>query len=121
MQLWVQRSTVAQKFDADIAVLIVKALDEVLGEQLHDGTHLFQRALPVLGGEGVDGQHVKAKADAGGHGLAQRVDAGDVPTGTVQATGLRPAAVPVHDDRDVSGCEFRFAHISHKYREFNPK
>ena len=54
LQLGVQRGAVAQELDADIAVLVIKALDEVLGGQLHDGSHLFQRALPVLGGEGIE-------------------------------------------------------------------
>ena len=52
LQFGIQRGAVAQKLNADIAVLVVKALDEVLGEQLHDGSHLFQRALPVLGSSG---------------------------------------------------------------------
>ena len=103
MQFGIQRGAVAQKLNADIAVLVVKALDEVLGEQLHDGSHLFQRALPVLGRESIEIHRCYAKFIAVVGNILEHRRTFFVSCGAGQAAVFRPAAIAVHDALWESG------------------
>ena len=76
-------------------------LQEAL-EQMHQRENFALRALPVFRGKCVEGQELDlqfaATFDAGAH----RVGALLVALDSRQSAVLRPAAVAVHDDRDVA-------------------
>ena len=74
---------------------------EVLLEQHHQRRHFVARALPVLDREGVERHDAELEAGRGLDDLAYRGDAGAVPLDARQAARTRPAAVAVHDHRDV--------------------
>jgi len=61
------------------------------------------RPLPVLRGEGVERQIGDAQLLRPLDGAAHRFGPALMPRDARQAPGLRPAAVAVHDDRDVPG------------------
>src|SRR3954469_16356105 len=75
------------------------ALDR-LREDLHQQLHLFERARPVLGGKGVDGERVDAEVDCGLDRAAQCLRAGAMAGRDREAAPARPAGIAVHDDRD---------------------
>ena len=100
LELCIQRGPVAQELDADVAVLIVEALEQILAEQLHNGGDLFQRALPVLGGEGVEGHGRNAQLLAVVGDILKHGGTLFVARGAGQAPLLGPAAIAVHDDAD---------------------
>ena len=100
LQLLVQHGAVAHEFDADVAVLVVKSLQQVFAEQPHDGVHFFQRALPVLGGKGIEVHRRNAQLVAVVRDIAEHLGAFFVPGGAGQAPVLGPAAIAVHDDAD---------------------
>jgi hypothetical protein len=81
-----------------LAVELVELLVEHLVQDEQQAVHLFARAAPVLGGEGVDGQVGDAELDAGGYDAAQVFDAGMVAGHARQAAGDGPAAIAVHDE-----------------------
>ena len=95
---------VAEEAQAHVLLVEQRQLVHERGrEEVHEQIDLVLRPLPVLSRERVDGQHVKAEADARRDRLAQRVDAGDMALAAVEPAGSGPAAVAVHDDRDVLG------------------
>ena len=76
---------------------------QVTLEQRHERAHFGFGPLPVLHRERVDGEHVEAEPGRGFDDVADRVDAGAVAFDARQVAFGRPAAVAVHDDRDVCG------------------
>ena len=102
-QLRRQHAEVAQKAQA-VAVLLhrVDALVQVLLEKLHDAVDLVLRPLPVLGRKGVDRQVVDAEILAVGAKAAEGLRAGLVARRARQGTLLRPAAVAVHNDGNMT-------------------
>src|SRR5262249_20761018 len=87
---------------ADVVLQEVRQLlGEVLLQERHEGHDLEARPLPVLDRKRVERQRVQLEARAGLDGLADRGDAGPMAFDAGRPALLRPAAVPVHDDRDV--------------------
>src|SRR5262249_26383010 len=70
-------------------------------EQFHQQRHFLRRAAPVLGTEGEQREELDAALGAGAHRGAHGVGAGAMAGHARQQPRLRPAAVAVHDDRDV--------------------
>ena len=79
-----------------------EALEQILAEQLHNGRDLFQRALPVLGGEGVEGHGRNAQLLAVVGDILKHGGTLFVARGAGQAPLLGPAAIAVHDDSNVT-------------------
>ena len=84
-----------------VAVQLVDLTIERLQEQLHQSADLGLGALPVLRGEGEQGEGGDALAQAELHGAAYRLLTGAVAEHAGTQALLRPAAVAVHDDGDV--------------------
>ncbi len=81
---------------------VVHLAAQVVLEQAHQRRDLALRPLPVLDREGVERQHLEAQPGRGLDRLAHGLDAGAVALDARLAALLRPAAVAVHDDRDVT-------------------
>ena len=79
------------------------SLFERPGQERHQRAHFLGGPQPVLRRERVQRQSVDAELAGGAHDLADRVDAGLVSRDAGESAGGRPAAVSVHDDRDVAG------------------
>ena len=69
----------------------------------HEVAHLVDRPAPVLGGERVDGEPLDAELERALDGVEERLLAGGVALGALQAPLLRPPAVAVHHAPDVGG------------------
>jgi len=76
---------------------------EVVAQQVHQAAHFIGRPLPVLRRERVQGERRQPELARRPRHLAHRVGASPVALQAREAPLLRPAAVPVHDDADVSG------------------
>ena len=76
---------------------------EVLLEKIEQGLDLGMGALPVFPGESIERQHLEAQAGGGFHRVADSLDSRPVARDPRQAPLAGPAAVSVHDDRDVAG------------------
>jgi hypothetical protein len=74
---------------------------QVLLEQHHQRGHFVAWPLPVLDGEGVEGDGAELEARRGLDDLAHRGDAGAVALDARQVARAGPAAVAVHDHGDV--------------------
>ncbi len=98
------RRHVPKEVEPDMVALHrVDGLQKIALEQRHDRRDLRLRALPVLGRERVDRQVVDAEVLAVRRDPSERLSSGLVPGGARQTAILRPAAVAVHDDRDMHG------------------
>ena len=84
--------------------LVAAAADHVLVEA-HQEAHLLGRPPPVLGRERVGRDGRDAQLDRAVQHVHQRRLAGAVALGAGQPALVGPAAVAVHDDRDVLGHE----------------
>jgi hypothetical protein len=71
--------------------------------QIEQQRNLGGIAFPVLGREAVDGHHRDAPVAGGARHFAQCHDAATMAFDRRHPALARPAAVAVHDDRDVSG------------------
>src|ERR1019366_8343138 len=92
----------ADGLQADIVLLeIGELLFEVVAQQAPEGFHCGSRPLPVLDREGVEGERFDTEAGAGFYSGPHGADAGFVAGHARQQAAGRPAAVAVHDDRDV--------------------
>ena len=78
------------------------ALEEVV-EEAHEAADLALRAVPVFGGEGIEGEVFYAGLESGGDCGAHGLGAAAVPLEAREAAPFCPAAVAVHDDGDVRG------------------
>ena len=78
-------------------------LPEVVAQQTPEGFDFGAGTLPVFDREGVEGERLDAEARAGFDGGADGADAGFVASDARQTAASGPAAVAVHDDRDVRG------------------
>src|SRR5471032_1373540 len=103
LQLRMEPRTVADDAQAD--VVLVQALGlttQCLEEQVHQGTDFLGRALPVFTGEREQGQHLDlglgTHLDHGTHSIDTRF----MPGNAWHKALLRPAIIPVHDDRDMA-------------------
>ena len=76
---------------------------EIDTEQAPEGVDLIARPLPVLDGEGLEGESVDSGAGAALDGGANGVDAGFVTGDAGEAALTRPAAVAIHNNGDVGG------------------
>ena len=74
---------------------------QVVAKQMPKPVNFVLRALPVLDGEGVEREDADAEAGGGLDGVAHGLGAGTVAFHARQMTLRGPAAVAVHDDRDV--------------------
>ena len=81
---------------------------EIEPEQPHKVRNFARGSPPVLGGEGIDGQTGYPKFTAGVHDDAQCFRTLLVTSGAGQSLGFGPAAVAVHDNRDVTRQCVRF-------------
>ena len=86
-----------------LAVQLVAARDEQPLVEVHQEAHLVERPAPVLGRERVHRQPLEPDLERALDRVEQRLFARRVAVGALQAPALRPAAVAVHDDRDVLG------------------
>ena len=75
---------------------------EEMFEQVEEGIHLFAWTFPVFGGEGEKGQALDAEFGAGGGDSANSTCAAAVSFHAWQAAFRGPAAISVHNDRDVT-------------------
>ena len=87
--------------DALATKLVGLAADGAL-EQAEEAMDLVVRAGPVLAAEGVQGQHRDTAPDGVAEDLADGFHAGGMSVELRQALLAGPAAVAVHDDRDVT-------------------
>src|SRR5581483_7423106 len=71
-------------------------------EQPEDEIDLRRRTRPVLGGKAEQRQVADAEVERGAHRPAHRLDAAAMALAPRQAARRRPAAVAVHDDRNVA-------------------
>jgi hypothetical protein len=76
---------------------------EVAGEQPHERADLGGRPGPVVGGERVQGEGLHAGARGRRDHPARGAGAGQVPGRAWATPPGRPAAVAVHDHRDMGG------------------
>ena len=70
-------------------------------QQRHQRRHFGDRTLPVLDRKRVERQHLDAEPRRAFDDVAHRLDAGAMSFDARQVALRRPAAVAVHDDRDV--------------------
>src|SRR5262249_44625726 len=84
-----------------LAVQTIHVRADGLPHQAHQRLHLVGGATPILGGEGVDGEHRDGVVVAEPDGAPQRLDPGTVAQGAWQVALGRPAAIAIHDDGDV--------------------
>ncbi len=82
-------------------VELVAAAAQHLAVEAHEEPHLLGAAAPVLGREGVDAEVRDAELDGAGDDVEQARLARAVPLDAGEALEVGPAAVAVHDDRDV--------------------
>ena len=88
-----------------------------LAQDLHQLGHLVRRARPVLRREGVHGQRLDAEVDRRLDGAPKGARALPVTGLDRETAALGPAAVAVHDDRDVArdrlgaGCPAGFVSV----------
>ena len=68
---------------------------------MHQRGHFAARAFPVFNREGIKRQNRNAKLGRTLHHLSHGVDTGTMPSDARQAPLSGPAAIAVHDDRDV--------------------
>ena len=71
--------------------------------EAHEEADLVDRPPPVLGGEGVDREPLDAELERALDRVEQRLLAGRVALGALEAPLLRPPAVAVHHAGDVGG------------------
>jgi len=74
---------------------------EIAPEETHQQANLSRRALPVVGRERIQRQCSDAAVGSGLDDFLHGARAGDVSGGSHLAACHGPAAVAVHDDRDV--------------------
>ena len=96
-----------------VAAQAVHLAEDVGAEDAHQPLDLVERALPVLGREGVERQVGDAEVGAGPDDLGHPPGAAGMAGDAVHATGGGPAAVAVHDDPDVKGRDVVLLHMSH--------
>lgn len=85
---------------AQIVELVAATVDHVAIEA-HQPAHLVGGALPVLGGERIGRQVRDTQLDRAVDDIQQRRLAAGMTLGALESTLLGPAAIAVHDDRDV--------------------
>jgi len=80
-------------------------------EMPHEERHFFHGPAPVFGAEREKRQIFDARARARLDGRTHRIDAARMARYARQTSLRRPAAVAVHDDRDVArnGCDIGYA------------
>ena len=103
-RLGTRQSRRPSEADAHVALvqLVPPAHEDPLVEP-HEVADLVGRPLPVLGGEGVDGEPLDAELERALDGVEQGLLARGVALGAGQAPLLGPPPVAVHDDADVGG------------------
>src|SRR5436190_13856325 len=91
----------------------------IAAEQSHEMAHLRFRTAPVLGRECVERKILQAELARCAHHLADGGNAFDMPRFARQEPVLGPAAVAIHDDRNMLGqppLRKRFRHSGVQYR-----
>src|SRR5207253_3478527 len=93
---------IADHLEADVVLVELNHfLLECPQKELHQDRYLLGRAAPVLARKSKERQKVDAAFDARAHRSADGLDALAVAGYARQHALLRPAAVAIHDDRDV--------------------
>ncbi len=67
----------------------------------HEETNLVDWPTPVLGGEGVDGEPLRAEVEGPIDGVHKRLFARGMTVGALEATSLCPSAIAIHDRSDM--------------------
>ncbi len=75
---------------------------EIVDEIFHQRVHLVLRTVPILGGKRVKREIFDAEFAGGADDFARGIRAAPVALDARQVARLRPAAVAVHDHRDVA-------------------
>ncbi len=91
--------------DPQTDVVVVEALGlatQRLEEQVHQGADFIGGALPVLTGEGKQGEHLDLGLGTHLDHRPHRIDTGLVAGDARQETLLGPAIVAIHDDRHMA-------------------
>jgi len=95
--------TVADDTQPDIvAVQLGDLAAQVMPQQSHEVIDLRERPLPVFRREAEQRQIRDAELGGRGQRTPHRLGAAAVTGNARQAASLRPAAVAIHDDRDVA-------------------
>ena len=103
-QFTVQLHPVADEPDARIAFIqFAGFLGDIEPEEAHQPGHLDLGPFPVLGRKGENRQVLDPDILAGLDHFADAFRAGMVTEKPRPPAGLRPAAIAVHDDRDMLG------------------
>src|SRR6185312_13045638 len=98
-----QLGQAADGFEPDVLPVELLHLGaQEAAQQGHQEVDLGAGALPVLGGEGVEGEGGNVQAGRGLDRGADRLHPGAVAGDTGQVALMRPAAVAVHGDTDVA-------------------
>ena len=84
-----------------VAVQFGDLAAQVVAQEAHQIVDLFERPLPILRRKPEQGQIGNAELAGRGHRTPHGLCAASVPGNARQTAGLRPTAVPVHDDRDM--------------------
>ena len=87
--------------DAHGVELVSPPSDHVAVEA-HQPANLIRRSVPVLGGEGVRGEVLDSDLNGPLDHVEERSFTASVALGTWQVPRLRPAAIAIHHDRDMS-------------------
>ncbi len=94
----------AEQADLDaLGPQLVRLAPDRLLQELEEPHDLVVGPRPVLATEGVEGHDRDAAPNGVAQELADRLDAGGVAVDLGDAPSPGPAAVAVHDDRDVPG------------------
>jgi hypothetical protein len=73
-----------------------------VSRRIVSSSSLVRIALPVLGGEAVQGHVLDAAIASGAHGAADGLDALAMPGDDGQVMAPGPAAIAIHHDGDVA-------------------
>src|SRR5215203_4923253 len=87
--------------DAALVEVVAPPDEEILVE-VHEEAHLVDRSSPVLRGERVDRHPLEPDVEGTFDRVEQRLLAGGVSFGALEAALLGPTAVAVHHDGDVA-------------------
>ena len=102
-----EKGDVADRIEANPVVdHLLALLGEKLSQERHQTGNLIRRPIPVLGGEGVERETGNPRFPGAGDDFFSRHRPLPVPLQPGKAALLRPAAVAVHDNRDMSGERF---------------
>lgn len=103
LQLRMETRTIANDAQADVVFIEAFGLAaQCLEEQIHQGADFIGRPLPVLTGEGKQGQHLDLGLGAHLDHRANSINTRFMPGDAGHEAFFCPAIVAIHDDRDMA-------------------